>query len=329
MIKNFLNKPLKVRVLRGFLLALVLSLTAWYVPTPYHLEAPGRAFDVGAIVTVESQDVYPSTGQFLMPTVVSEKATIIYCLYSLFDPEATLQLSAERGPMAQSSESDQGQMLRSQYFAALVAFRALGHELPADFQGLRILQIGADSPNRNTLKVNDLLKAIDDSELSSFRQFKKILNQKETGKKFQATVERDGSPQTIELEVFRPQNRALIGVNLQPEYVQSEFPIPIFFSSGTTSGASGGLVFALEIYNRLTPDDITKGRKIAATGTLDPRGNVGSINGVDLKLKGAQRAGAEVILVPKDNYSGLNWLPDNVEVIPVESFNDALDALRK
>ena len=106
-------------------------------------------------------------------------------------------------------------------------------------------------------------------------------------------------------------------------------PFPIVFNSGTTSGASGGLVFALEIYNRLTPEDLTKGRRIAATGTLEPSGEVGPIEGINFKMMGAQRAGCSVILFPKANLKDLDWIPEGVKLIPVENFNEALDALKK
>lgn len=327
--KAFLQKPLKVRVLRGFLLAFVLSLGAWLIPTPFHLEAPGRVFEVGAIITVDSNEVYPSRGTFLMPTVISEEATVLYCLYSLFDPEATLQRTPSSEPMAQSPNSGQGQMLRSQYFAAVVAFRALGHELPVELSGLRILQVRPDSPNQEVLKSGDLISKIEDTKLTSFRQFKRVLKEKKSGSPFPATIVRQGVESKIQLEVFRPEDRALIGVNLRPEYVRGDFPFPVRFTSGNASGASGGLVFALEIYNRLTSEDITRGRRIAATGTLDPSGQVGEIHGLEMKLKGAQRAEAQIVLVPKDNYNSLGWLPDGVEVIPVESFKQALDVLQK
>ena len=55
---------------------------------------------------------------------------------------------------------------------------------------------------------------------------------------------------------------------------------------------------ALLIYDYLTEEDITKGRTIVGTGTIDENGNVGSIGGVKYKLKGAVKNKAEIFLVP-------------------------------
>ena len=61
----------------------------------------------------------------------------------------------------------------------------------------------------------------------------------------------------------------------------------------------------------------------------DGKGRVGPIDGINFKLKGAQRAGADVILIPQDNLEDVDWSPQGVKVIPVSSFNDALHVLQK
>ncbi len=40
-------------------------------------------------------------------------------------------------------------------------------------------------------------------------------------------------------------------------------------------------MFTLTVYNLLTPQDLTDGRKIAGTGTIDLDGTVGPIGGVE------------------------------------------------
>ena len=57
-------------------------------------------------------------------------------------------------------------------------------------------------------------------------------------------------------------------------------------------------MFSLGLYDTLTPEDLTGGRTIAGTGTIDPEGRVGPIGGIADKVIGAERAGATVFLVP-------------------------------
>ena len=65
-------------------------------------------------------------------------------------------------------------------------------------------------------------------------------------------------------------------------------------------GPSAGLMFALEILNQLTPEDLTRGLKIAGTETLSAEGEVGQIGGVEQKVMAAEREGADLFFVPAD-----------------------------
>ncbi|HIB66442.1 MAG TPA: PDZ domain-containing protein [Phycisphaerales bacterium] len=325
--KALRDKPLHVRVVRGFLLAIFLALAAFLTPTPYHVQAPGHPSDVEKMIKIESA-TYPSQGKFLLPTVVSEPATILYCIYSFFDPEAVLTRESDDRPKAQTPDSSDQQMALSQYLSSVVALEALGYDILGRLRGIRVLDLTQDSPNREILQRGDLILALKGQRLEDFKQFSDIVGKSKPGQTLSGEILRNEKTQEVQLEVYQPQDRPLIGVVMRAEYIP-DFPFRINFQSGSTLGASGGLVFALQIYDLLTPEDLTKGRIIAATGTLDGNGGVGPIDGINFKLKGAQRAGAEVILIPQDNLKDVDWSPQGVKVIPVSSFNDALHALQK
>ncbi|XHM67601.1 PDZ domain-containing protein [Streptomyces nigra] len=101
-------------------------------------------------------------------------------------------------------------------------------------------------------------------------------------------------------------------------------------------GPSAGLLFSLGIVDKLEGDgsggDLTGGRTIAGTGTIDPAGKVGAVGGVSLKTQAARRDGATVFLVPKDECGDAKAeLPKGLRLIPVTTLKgavDALDALR-
>ena len=64
------------------------------------------------------------------------------------------------------------------------------------------------------------------------------------------------------------------------------------------------MITNLAIYNYLTEEDITHGKTIVGTGTIDINGNVGEISGVKYKLQGAIKEKADIFLVPSgDNYN--------------------------
>ena len=118
--------------------------------------------------------------------------------------------------------------------------------------------------------------------------------------------------------------RPLVGVNLI-----DRFPFDVDISSGDVGGPSAGLMWALGLYDLLTPGDLTAGRTIAGTGTIDMRGNVGPIGGIIDKVVGAERAGAEIFLVPADNMAELEGVDTgDMRLISVAKLQDALDALQ-
>lgn len=99
-------------------------------------------------------------------------------------------------------------------------------------------------------------------------------------------------------------------------------------------GPSAGLLFSLGIVDRLDGDgsggDLTGGRTIAGTGTIDADGRVGAVGGVALKTQAARRDGATVFLVPRAECSDAkSELPAGLRLIPVTTLKGAVDSLVK
>ena len=108
------------------------------------------------------------------------------------------------------------------------------------------------------------------------------------------------------------------------------FPIDVTYTSDEIGGPSAGLMWALGLYELLTPNDITAGRTIAGTGEIAPDGTVYPIGGIQDKVVAAQRAGASIFLAPKDNMSELQGVDTgDMQVIPLKTFDDALQALQQ
>ena len=99
------------------------------------------------------------------------------------------------------------------------------------------------------------------------------------------------------------------------------------------SGPSGGLMMSLGIYNSLVSEDITKGKKIIGTGTIDSEGNVGEIGGVKYKLIGAVKNKAAVFLCPRANYEEAIRVAQSynydIMVIAVDTLEGVIEELAK
>ncbi len=144
------------------------------------------------------------------------------------------------------------------------------------------------------------------------------------------TIRRDGDRKTVTLRtVPNPQDPSSAFVGVQMSDVDYEFDpgAEVRFKTGEIAGPSAGLMFALALYDRVTPDDLTQGRKIAGTGEIACDGGVGPIGGIEEKVAAAERIGAEVFLAPAANADAARGAADELEVVAVSNFNDAVEFL--
>jgi len=86
-------------------------------------------------------------------------------------------------------------------------------------------------------------------------------------------------------------------------------------------------MFTLTVYNLLSPEDLTGGRRVAGTGTISLDGSVGPIGGVEQKVAAAEAAGATYFLCPVDNYADASAVARKIQVVRIASVDEALDFL--
>jgi PDZ domain-containing protein len=84
------------------------------------------------------------------------------------------------------------------------------------------------------------------------------------------------------------------------------------------------MMFALGIYDLLTPGSLTGGTKVAGTGPIDSRGEVGPIGGIQQKLVGARRAGARWFLAPASNCDEVvGHVPQGLRVVRTSTLHES------
>ena len=127
--------------------------------------------------------------------------------------------------------------------------------------------------------------------------------------------------------VAAEKGRAIIGI-LVAQAADIKLPVKVDINLGRVGGPSAGLPFALDVLQELGTN-VDQGRKVVATGEIALDGTVGPIGGVKQKTFGARKAGADVFLVPAgENAAEARRYAGNLRIIPVESFQQALSALR-
>lgn len=103
----------------------------------------------------------------------------------------------------------------------------------------------------------------------------------------------------------------------QPE----NFDLHINFPGGTpVDGPSAGVAMAVAIASAITKQPVDN--KLAMTGEVSIHGSVKPVGGVIAKVEAAFQAGAETVLIPKENWQAIFDGLEGVKVIPVERMED-------
>lgn len=311
----------------GVIVAAVLVL----VQTPYALEMPGPATEVQHLI---APDPHPSKGALYLVTIYSEPANLAEWLYAKVNPEADL-VPREQARPKNISEQDYQTMLghmmdESKVAAKVVAFRAAGYNVTLNGQGAQIQSITDNSKAKGILKEGDIVVAADAQPVTTANDLTALILAHKPGDVLPLEVKRGQETLTVKVPLIEAPDepgRARIGIAVLTYHFDYKFPESVDISTHDIGGPSAGLMFALGIYNALTDTDITHGHKIAGTGTISTDGKVGAIGGAKYKVVSAEGVGAELFLVPTDNYEEAKKAAKTIKVVPVATFDDALKAL--
>lgn len=184
------------------------------------------------------------------------------------------------------------------------------------------------------LKVQDEIISIDNKHYDNMIDYTSYLQTKEESSEVEVKVIRNNKEEVLKSKIYEVEGRKILGIVLQnvKEY-KTDPEVTIRFKN-SESGPSGGLITTLEIYNQLTKKDLTKGKTIAGTGTIEPNGEIGQIGGIEHKILGAASAKADIFLSPSgENYEDAKkYIKEKnlkIKLIKVETIEDAIEKLEK
>ncbi len=340
-------------MLASTLMLIALLCAGVLIKVPYSEMSPGPTvntlgdLDGEPVLQISGHKTYPTTGNLNMTTVrvtsADYKMNLFEAVYgwishdNLVVPHDTLYPDGKTEE--ESTQENAEEFSQSQESAKAAALTEL--DIPFETRVV-VASVVKDSPSEGKLHAGDVIKEVDGTAVEQPDDVAKLVTKHKPGEDVVFTIipakeaaaaekarkEATGTEKVVVTTEKAPEDgRAVVGIHAGPDHI---FPFTIDIKLADVGGPSAGLMFALGIVDKLTPEDLTGGKFVAGTGTIDDDGKVGPIGGIEMKTVGARSKGAEYFLTPEDNCaSAAKDIPDGLTLVRVKTIDDAMDSLNK
>ncbi|MCB5170151.1 PDZ domain-containing protein [Streptomyces bambusae] len=323
------------------------------IKVPYSEMSPGPTVNTlgksggEEVLQISGHKTYPTDGHLNMTTVRVTGAdydmNLLEAVYGWLSHDNVVvpheNLYPDGKTEEQSTQENAEEFSQSQESAKVAALRELGVPVAAR---VVVGTVVKDSPAEGRLHAGDVIRAVDGSPVKGPADVARLVTKHKAGEKVAFTIvpakeaaaaeAARREPKVTEQVVITTKaaeddGHAIVGIRAATDHT---FPFKIDIKLADVGGPSAGLMFALGIVDKLTPQNLTGGKFIAGTGTIDDAGKVGPIGGIQLKTIGARNAGARWFLTPAANCAAAAAdVPDGLTLVKVDTIADARKSLEK
>lgn len=305
-----------------------------FMPINYYVIVGGGISDIASRVEVE--DGYKSKGSLNISYVTETDGTLLTYILSNIIPSWKLvsmddykyTTNEKKEDIAFRSELD---LQTASSSAIKVAYDAAGRDIHLEEEKVYIIAVKNDS---SKLKVGDEIISLDGNVLSS-DEYRSYIATKKKGDIIKFQIKRNNKEKEIDAKIYEDEEgNLLVGIFFTTLKEYKTNPVANIKFNKDESGPSGGLMTTLSIYNQLVKEDITKGLKIAGTGTIDENGTIGEIGGIEYKVLGAAKGKADIFIAPSgDNYKDAKKIIKKerlkIKLIEGKNFDQVIKELKK
>lgn len=324
---DFFKRNIKCIIIYLVIIAIML------IEFPYYIDAPGGIINVEKRISIENN--YDSEGSFNLAYVSEYKATLVTLLFSLFNSDWKV-ISAKEVLNDNESTSDyelRDRLLMEEAYsnAILVGYTRANKNIDIIDEMLYVSYTFDESDTN--LEIGDQILEVDDQKVHSKEEIDSIISNYEIGDTISIKVKKNDKEFLRTATLIDYNGKPIVGISvIKIRNLKTDPEIELNYKA-RESGSSCGLMLSLAIYNSLVEEDITNGLTIVGTGTIDENGNVGSIGGVEYKLKSAVKSEADLFIVPAgENYNDAIKLKKeknyDIEIVAVSTFDEALEYLK-
>jgi len=328
------------------LVAIMATAVLSAIPTSDTVFLPAPAEAIDTHITIPGHPLRPGRGTLSITFIYEQsQVNLLTRLWDSLNSDASIYTSQQLygsntpPPQQQQQRLSAVDMINSKNAAAIAALSALGYHALVKDQ-VAVGRISAGSKANGQLQLGDIILSLNGHTVATQQQLEQAERNVRPGESIRLVVQRfDTNDANLErsrtfslsIPTINDHGRAIIGIYPVPAY-SPHLPFRVNIDSGDIGGPSAGLMFALAIYNRLSPTDLTHGHKVAGTGQIDAVGNVYPIGGVKQKVIGAHQSGAQYFFVPQsENYAEAKpyAAANGITLVPVSTLQQAIDFLKR
>jgi PDZ domain-containing protein len=322
----------------------IVVIAGFVIHVPYATISPGEAVSLPPLVQVQGTVVHPEDRGDIRLLFVRERNHVNLWRYlqARLDGDIDLykeqQLNPEKKTQSQLNDEAAQQMADAKTAATKVALEAAGFKVRTA-PGVTVSDVSEKLPASKVLQPGDVIMTADGHKITRSTDLTDAIQARRVGDDVVLEIVRDGKPKTVRVAVGSDGGVKRIGVIASPRFT---FPVKVKVDTAGIGGPSAGLAMTLAIFDDLTSGNLTGGKRVAVTGTIDTEGHVDEIGGINQKAVAARAAGATLFIVPacvkdrspdlaacrRDVKRATQRAGSKVKVVPVSTFDQALKALR-
>jgi PDZ domain-containing protein len=289
------------------------------------------------MVKVPAQQRYQHAGTFILTSVLSQAPIIggewlvgqLSPVVKIVPPENIIPKNSTPQEIARQGYD---QLDQSETAAIVVGLRLAGFKAYIVGKGAVVMSILPDSPASAMLHPGDVIVGLNGKPIRTTNDLIDQIKGQDAHAAVHLQIERGQNEIEVAVPLMQPSTpngSPRIGITIDQAGFETRLPFPVKITpEKIVGGPSAGLMFTLTVYNSLTPQDLTGGRKIAGTGTINLDGTVGPIGGVQQKVAAAEAAGAQYFLSPVENYADAVSAARHIQVVKIASAVQAVEFLR-
>jgi PDZ domain-containing protein len=325
-------------ILLGLVLFLMLAgASSTLLLTNNGLEAPGVALSVEPMVQIPADRRHPPAGTFILTSVLQQSPVPAGAWYlAKLDPSIRFlppeRIVPHQATAKETARQGYRQLDQSEITAVVVGLQKAGYSVEVVGKGVQVDSVLPESPNHDLLQPGDVITALNGKQVGMVTELVSQVKAQDAQEPVHLSVLRDQNKMDLTAKLLPPEQEGgspKLGITVEDAGYDYKLPFPVkIVPQKIVGGPSAGLMFTLTVYNMLTPTDLTGGRKIAGTGTINIDGSVGPIGGVEQKVAAAEAAGAEYFLSPAINYADARAVARRIQVVKIETVDQALEFLK-